>query len=181
MSFEDGGNFQVGRVLRFERLDDSFFIGPLEIVPGDYNFNRWFTQLSTNSSARLSGSVRYEAGDFWDGTSKGFQFNLSFKPHYKFTASGRFQWDDLKLRQGDLTTRLVNTRLEYSFNTHMFLSAFIQYNSDRREVSSNIRFNLIHRPLSDIFIVYNEERDTFQAGESNKSLTFKYTHMFDLF
>ena len=181
ISFEDGGSFQVGRVLRFERLDDPFFIGPLEIVPGDYSFNRWFTEFRTNSSARLSGSVRYEAGDFWDGTSKGLQFNLSFKPHYKFTASGKFQWDGLKLRQGDLTTRLVNTRLEYSFNTHMFLSAFIQYNSELRQVSSNIRFNFIHRPLSDIFIVYNEDRATFQTGETDKSLTLKYTHMFDLF
>ncbi len=63
----------------------------------------------------------------------------------------------------------------------MFVSAFIQYNSEQRQVSSNLRFNLIHRPLSDIFIVYNEERDSFQAGEVDKSLTFKYTHMFDMF
>ena len=63
----------------------------------------------------------------------------------------------------------------------MFLSALIQYNSELRQVSSNLRFNLIHRPLSDIFTVYNEQRDTFQAGEADKSLTLKYTHMFDLF
>lgn len=182
ISFQDGGSFQVGRTLRFERLDDPFFIGlGLEIASGDYDFNRWFTEFSSNPSARVSGSVRYETGEFWDGTSKGLQLSLSFKPHYKFTATGKFQWDDLKLQQGDFTTRLVNTRLEYSFNTQMFLSAFIQYNSELRQVSSNLRFNLIHRPLSDIFIVYNEKRETFQAGEMDKSLTFKYTHMFELF
>ena len=84
-----------------------------------------------------------------------------------------------KLSQGGVTTRLVNSRLDYSFNTQMFLSAFIQYNSERRQVSSNLRFNLIHRPLSDIFIVYNEERDAFQDGEADKSLTLKYTYMLD--
>ena len=32
-----------------------------------------------------------------------------------------------------------------------------------------------------IFLVYNEERSVEQQGPVNKSLTFKYTHMFDLF
>ncbi len=41
--------------------------------------------------------------------------------------------------------------------------------------------DFIQRPLSDIFIVYNEDRGTFQTGETDKSLTLKYTHMFDLF
>ena len=181
ISLEDGGSFQVGRTLRFEREDEQFFIGGQEIVSGDYNFNRWFTEFRSDTSDRISGSVRYETGDFWDGTSRGVRISLSFKPNYKFTASGRFQWDDLKLQQGNLTSRLINTRLEYAFNTQMFVSAFVQYNSERRQVSSNLRFNLIHRPLSDIFIVYNEERDSFQAGEADKSLTFKYTHMFDMF
>ena len=63
----------------------------------------------------------------------------------------------------------------------MFLNALIQYNSDLRQVSSNIRFNLIHRPLSDIFIVYNEQRDAFQRGVADKALSIKYTHMLDLF
>ncbi|MCZ6878032.1 MAG: DUF5916 domain-containing protein, partial [Acidobacteria bacterium] len=179
IGFEDGGNFQVGRTLRFEREDVQFSIGGLDLDPGDYNFNDVFIQFRSNPSATLSGSVRYQTGDFWTGTRKGVQISLAYKPHYKFTITGRFQWDDLKLSQGEVTTRLVNTRLDYSFNTQMFLSAFIQYNSELRQVSSNLRFNLIHRPLSDIFIVYNEERDAFQDGEADKSLTLKYTYMFD--
>ncbi len=176
---DDGGAFQVGRTLRFEREDEQFSIGGLDLDPGDYHFNSWFTQFSSNPSARFSGRVRYQTGDFWDGTRQGWQFNLTLKPHYKFTATGGFRWDELKLGPGNTTTRLVTTRIDYSFNTQMFLSAFIQYNSERRQVSSNLRFNLIHRPLSDIFIVYNEQRDSFQEGEADKSLTLKYTHMFD--
>ena len=133
------------------------------------------------SSASVSGRVKYEAGDFWDGTRQGLQLRLDLKPHYRFNASAQFRWDKLQLQQGDFSSRLVNTRLEYSFSTLMFLSALIQYNSDLHEVSTNLRFNLIHRPLSDIFIVYNEQRDTFGTGDLDKSLTFKYTHMLDVF
>jgi len=181
-NLQDGGSFQVGGIFRFERLDDPFFIrGNLEIAPGDYHFNRWFASFDSNRSAKVSGNVRYESGDFWDGTSKGVRATLTVRPHYKFSASAQLQWDKLKLQAGNLTTRLANLRLEYAFSTEMFLSGLIQYNSDRRQVSTNIRFNFIHRPLSDIFLVYNEERGVDQQGPVNKSLIFKYTHMFDLF
>ena len=35
--------------------------------------------------------------------------------------------------------------------TTAFLNALIQYNSDTHQWTSNVRFNIIHRPLSDIF------------------------------
>ena len=181
-TFEDGGFFQAGQTSRFERLDDSFFIrGQVEILPGDYNFNRWFVAFSSDRSATLSGNVRYETGDLWDGTSKGARLELIFRPHYKFSASAQLQWDRLKLLGGNLTTRLLNTHIEYRFSTEMFLSALIQYNSALRQTSTNLRFNLIHRPLSDIFLVYNEARSVEQQGPVDKSLAFKYTHMLDLF
>ena len=179
IGFEDGGSFQVGRALRCEREDAQFSIGGLDLDPGDYHFNDVSIQYRSNPSSTLSGSVRYQSGDFWNGTRKGVQISLAYKPHYKFTMTGSFQRDDLKLSQGDVTTRLVNTRLDYSFSTQMFLSALIQYSSQQRQVTSNLRFNLIHRPLSDIFIVYNEARDAFQDGEADKSLTLKYTYMLD--
>jgi len=181
-NLQDGGSLQIGRTLRFERLDEPFSIRRnLEIAAGDYNFNRWSAQFRSNPSANVSGRVRYEVGDFWDGTRKGLLLSLALKPHYKFSISAQLQWEKLKLRDGDFTTRLFNTRIEYSLSTKMFLSALIQYNSDRDRISTNLRFNLIHRPLSDIFIVYNEQRDTFQDAEVDKSLTLKYTHMLELF
>ncbi len=178
----DGGIFSVGRVLNFERLDQDFSIRqPISIDSGDYNFNDWFAEFRSNPSTRISGIVRYESGDFWDGERKRLRLDVSFRPNYKFALSARYQWDDVKLQDGAFTDRLVNMRVNYSFNTEMFFSALIQYNSDRRQISSNLRFNLIHRPLSDLFIVYAEQRDAFQEGLSDKTFSLKYTYMVDLF
>ncbi|MBI4457312.1 MAG: hypothetical protein HY644_15645 [Acidobacteria bacterium] len=180
--FHSGAIFTLTRVLNFERLDAPFPIRRrIHIDPGDYNFNDWLVDFRSNPSARLSGQVRYERGDFWDGERRELQLGLTFRPHYKFSATGRYQRDELRLKQGISTSHLFNMRVHYSFSTRMFLDTLIQYNSDLRRVSSNIRFNLIHRPLSDIFIVHNEQRDAFQGGVADKSLTFKYTHMLDLF
>ena len=180
--FRDGGIFTVGRVSNFERLDDPFLLSSqASVEPGDYNFNQWFVEFSSDPSRKFSGSVRHENGAFWDGERRGWRFSTSFKPHYKFTMTTRYNWDDVKLEGGSFVTRLLNLRVNYSFSTKMFLSALIQYTSTLGQVSSNLRFNLIHRPLSDIFIVYNEQRDVFQGGVADKILTVKYSHMLDLF
>ena len=68
--------------------------------------------------------------------------------------------EDVDLPSGDFRTTLVTTRLNYSFTPHMFLDALIQYNSTVKEIASNIRFNFNYKPLSDLFLVYNERRST---------------------
>ena len=56
----------------------------------------------------------------------------------------------------------------------MFLNAFVQYNGETDVWSSNVRYNLIHRPLSDIYVVWNE---THSTGISGRALMLKYTHL----
>jgi hypothetical protein len=58
----------------------------------------------------------------------------------------------------------------------MFLNGLVQYNNVTDEWNSNIRFNFIHRPLSDLFIVYNDLRDETGAMK-NRALIVKYTHL----
>ncbi|MBI3939651.1 MAG: hypothetical protein HY315_02345, partial [Acidobacteria bacterium] len=42
---------------------------------------------------------------------------------------------------------------------------------------SNIRFNLIHHPLSDLFVVYNEVREVSGARRTDRAVTIKFTHL----
>jgi hypothetical protein len=42
----------------------------------------------------------------------------------------------------------------------MFTSALVQYNSSANSVSANIRLRWEYRPGSELFVVYNEQRDT---------------------
>lgn len=59
----------------------------------------------------------------------------------------------------------------------MFLNALVQYNNDARQWSSNVRFNLIHRPLSDIFLVYNERRNSEGGDLIDRAVIAKLTYM----
>ena len=59
----------------------------------------------------------------------------------------------------------------------MFINALLQYNNDAKQFSSNIRFNIIHRPLSDFFLVYNERRDSITRDLIDRAVIAKVTYM----
>jgi hypothetical protein len=59
----------------------------------------------------------------------------------------------------------------------MFLNALVQYNNDSRQWSSNVRFNIIHRPLSDFFVAYNERRNSVSGDLVDRALIAKVTYM----
>lgn len=179
ISFEDSSNVWGTRRARFERLDEPFEIRPGQFIPvGDYEFVEYSGSFSTNSSRMFSGGARLRTGSFFDGDMDSYQLKFAFRPGYHFSTEVDWTREDVDLPSGDFRTTLVTTRLNYSFTPQMFLDALIQYNSTVQEIASNIRFNFIYKPLSDLFVVYNERRST--TGEvRERALIVKVTYVFD--
>jgi len=179
VDFQNGSRFSVGRDFRFERLTEPFFIRPDEAIPpGDYDFSEYSALLIIDRSRMFSGEARLGTGDFFDGHRDSYRFLFGFRSGYRFASELTWTHDDIALPSGDFSTDLVITNLQYSFNTRMFLNALIQYNSELKEISSNIRFNWIHKPLSDLFLIYNERRST--TGEViERALIGKLTYAFN--
>jgi len=163
----------------FERLDEPFFIRPTQIIPiGDYDFNEFFVYFASDPSRMFGGNASVSTGGFFDGDKDSYSLGFHLQPGYHFRADLTWSYDDVSLPSGDFTTQLVNTRLSYSFTPSVFLNALIQYNSTIKEISSNIRFNFIYKPLSDFFLVYNERRST--TGEvRERALIAKITYVLD--
>ena len=58
----------------------------------------------------------------------------------------------------------------------MFLDSLLQYDRDLDQFNANVRFNLIHRPLSDLFVVYNEQRSSSPARRARRrAVIVKFT------
>ena len=177
VDFHNGSLVWVGSRSRFERLPEPFAIRPGQtIAVGDFAFNEFSLATSSDQSRMFSGSAEVTTGSFFDGDKDTYQATGRFQTP-QFRAQVTWRHDNVDLPSGVFDTDLVTTRLDYSFSPRMFLNALIQYNSDLREISSNIRFNLIHRPLSDFFLVYNERRTS--TGEvTERALIAKLTYVF---
>ncbi|MBI4442389.1 MAG: carbohydrate binding family 9 domain-containing protein [Acidobacteria bacterium] len=177
IEFQDASIFRVQYGLNFERLTRPFRIrSGINIPVGDYRFNEFLVSYASDKSKLFSASLQYETGEFYEGRKKTWTVGGQVLANYQFRASINYERNSVSLPQGEFATDLVGFRANYAFNPQMFLNAFIQYNSDTQRISSNIRFRLIHRPLSDIYVVYNEQRDTL-LDRNDRSVTLKYTHL----
>ena len=180
--FQNGSVIEVKHESFFDRLDEPFRIRqipPSVTIPrGDYNYNLWGLELQSDPSKKFFGTLDYRNGSFYTGDRITMVATGTFRANERFAVEGRYTRNNVKLREGSFINNLIASRVNYFFSTRMFLNALIQYNSDRKQVTSNIRFNFIHHPLSDLFVVYNEQRDTSGAGQNDRAVTLKYTHLF---
>ncbi len=131
---------------------------------------------------RLSFNVAAEYGTYYNGhkttvgASRGrmnVSSQLSIEPTYTINR--------VDLVEGSFTTHLTGTRVVYTMTPLMFTSALLQYNSGTHAVSANVRLRWEYRPGSELFIVFNTERNTLGSGFSqltNRSLIFKVNRLF---
>jgi hypothetical protein len=180
--FESGGYLELQWNPRFERIITPFRIRrDQSFAPGSYGWNEYVLELETNHSRKISGSALVTTGGFWNGTQQSIKAGVTVRPSYHLTFDTAIQRNDIDLPfpMRPFTTNLVTSRIGYAFNTRTFLDALLQYNTDLKQFSANVRFDLIHRPLSDLFVVYNEQDLTNQPTPINagRGLILKYTHM----
>ena len=179
LNFNDGGFLETGANSDVEVVREAFTINNalgIKVNPGRYDFHEWFVIWRTNNSAPLSFISRFSLGDFYDGYRRAYNFGPSIRVNEKINGSISLAVNDIELSTGSFVTKLVAGRLNYNFNTRMFVNALVQYNTDSRQLSSNLRFNIIHRPLSDFFLVYNDRRDE-RTDETNRALIAKVTYL----
>ena len=150
----------------------------IQVFPGPYEFKEHFLLANTNAGARVALNTRFSTGDFYDGYRRGYTVGATVRASERLNVSGNVQFNDVTLPQGAFTTTLLTGRVNVNFTTRMFLNALLQYNTDARQWSSNVRFNIIHHPLSDFFLVYNERRDTRSSDLINRAIIAKLTYLF---
>jgi hypothetical protein len=167
----------------YELLERPFAIAPgRQIRPGGYRFFSTRAAVTLGQQRPVSGAVSLEHGEFYDGrrTSLGFartRVNLSSRLSLEPLLS--INWLDLSA--GAFTTTLAGSRVTYTMTPLMFTSALVQYNSTTRRASTNVRLRWEYQAGSELFVVYNEERDTLVAGFpnlQNRALIVKLTRLF---
>lgn len=179
-NFHDGAFVEIGVNPNVEVIRTPFTINSSRAIvvnPGRYEFNEYFLLWNSNNSAKFSFTSRYSNGEFYDGYRHGYSFGPTIRPNEKLNTSVSLQINDISLSTGSVVTKLVTGRVNYNFNTKMFVNALLQYSTDSRQWSSNLRFNLIHRPLSDFFLVYNERRDERSGDLVNRAVIAKMTYL----
>ena len=169
----------------FQRISTPFKIDPsiAPIPAGGYSWNFYRLTGATNLSRPLSLQYTFIAGGLWSGTQRSQQLTLGVRPSANFNGTLGVNHTAASLDQpkDHFDALLWTARANYSFTTNMFLDALTQYDPRAHLFNANVRFNLIHHPLSDLFVVFNQQRISVpDSPEVTPGVGFivKYTQMF---
>ncbi len=183
--FSSGAYMEASVNPNFQRIDSPFRIdrAVTPIPAGGYSWTTYQVRGQTNKSRPLSLDYTLITGGLWNGTQKSEQMNLGLRPSVHFNGTLGVNHTAAKLDQGHFDALLWTARANYSFTTNMFFDGLAQYDPRAHLFNANMRFNLIHHPLSDLFVVLNHQRiSTPDAPDVRPGvgMIVKYTQMFSL-
>ena len=181
---ENSDRFSVDVQRRYELLVDPFDISSDVSIPvGGHGFQDYYASYSMGAQRKISGTFSLQRGEFFDGdiTAIGYsRGRIEITPQLSIEPG--ISVNRIALPGGRFTTKLATTRFTYTFTPRMFFSGLLQYNSSRDALSTNLRLRWEYQPGSELFVVYNDQRDT-GLGRSfpileNRAFIVKFTRLF---
>ena len=154
------------------------------VLPGNYAFNEYQLAVNTGGQRRYAGSFSFTGGDFYNGTRTNLSGSLSWNQSRYFVTSLNYDWNDIKLPQGDFITRLTSISTQVAFSSTLYWISLAQYDNLSEEVGVNTRIQWIPRAGQEGYIVLNynmqdkDKNNRFESAFSDLSLKFKYTFRF---
>ncbi len=176
---QSGAFLEFGYNHSIENTSAAFDLHPsTRILAGEYRHEEGFVMFFSDPSRPVSLNGRYDWGPLYGGDRRALNLSTIIRIAPRFTTYAAWTRNDIDLPGGAFVADLLTVRVTHTFSTRMFLGALIQYNSITEEWDTNIRFNLIHRPLSDFFIVLNDRRHVL-GGPNDRALIAKFTTLLD--
>lgn len=156
--WDSGDNFLLFVNPGYTRVDTVFELGDLEVQPGEWDVLNvgWIASTSPSRPVALGSNVSYQR--IYGGSIGSYGATVTVAPDPHVLATLGYTRNRVDLPAGSFDADLASLRLDLSFSTRAFLSALVQYNQLDNQVSANVRFNLIHAPGSDLYLVINERR-----------------------
>lgn len=167
VEFHSGDRFQVDVFRQAERLDRDFEISDGVVLPGGQRseWTRYQVRYMAASRRRVSGSVEYSAGPFWDGDRRELNLEVNVRPRPGINVQLASEYNDVDLPEGSFTTRLYRIDARTQFSPWISLSNNLQYDSESGGLGWQVRFRWIQKPGNDIFVVWTQNwRDESTIG-----------------
>ena len=180
--FQSSDRFESAAEHTYEFIPRPFEIADGVVVPvGSYIQKIVGGAFQFGQHRPVSGLLSVDGGAFYGGTrvSVGYSSGrVNVNPHLYFEPG--LSVNRVELPYGHFTTTLATTRTTFTVTPMMFVSGLVQYNSSNHTVGANVRLRWEYRPGSELFVVYNEGRDTMLSGASsvqNRTVTVKVNRL----
>jgi hypothetical protein len=161
LSFDlhSGDGLGITHVRGYVDLDWGFDLaGRIPVPPGRCDLVDTVATLFTSGNRPLSAFFNASVQDLWDGDVSAMTGGFTLKGGPHLSLSGSYTRSAADLPGGSFVAHVTGVRVGWAFSTRLAAHVYAQYNSLDRRFVGNLRLRFIHRPGSDLYVVFNEER-----------------------
>jgi len=183
IEFQNSDRVSVSYTGTYEFLPRPFEIARGVTLPvGGYDYDVVRVGWNLGQQRKVSANLLAEIGTFYSGTRRALSASrgrISLGPQFAIEPTYTVNWVDLE--EGSFTTHLAGSRVTFTMTPRMFVSSLIQYVSANDAVTANVRLRWEYQPGSELFVVYNDERDIRPGAVSslsNRALIVKVNRLF---
>ena len=147
-----------------------------------YSFNQFGISYNSNNTQLLTFGLDYEMGEFFNGNivSAGADLGYRIQPFAQFSLGINYDGIRLPDPHGDADYWLTTFRSDLTFSKSLFWSSIIQYSNQRKNIGINSRLQWRFAPLSDLFLVYNDNYLSTDFTSKFRSLNLKLTYWLNI-
>lgn len=151
----------------------------------DGTIHDWYNyRIFYRSDRRKNFIVRLSASDggFYNGRRFNSELGLTFRipPFLQVEINGEYNHINLPENFNDSDLYLLGPRIDLTLSNNIFLTTFVQYNSQSENLGHNTRFQWRFKPVSDIFLVYTDNYFTDGFQTRNRAIVFKINYWLNL-
>ncbi|MBL7472244.1 DUF5916 domain-containing protein [Robertkochia sediminum] len=187
VAFTNQAEFTARLINRYTFLTDPFDptgTEGAEELPGDvgYYYNSFQLQYRSDRRKILSFEVRPDYGTFYNGTRLSLRggLNLRLQPKMLFSVDVNYDRIDLPGNYPDADIWLIVPRMNITFSKSVFWSTLFQYSNQLDNLGINSRLQWRFAPLSDLFLVYNDNYFVNAFEPKNRSINLKVSYWLNI-
>lgn len=185
--FNNLSELSAGLQHRFIFLTDEFDpTGKDNAIPLPADTGYYFTavELEYQSDRRktFSFSANPTYGEFFNGNRFSLEADMTVRFQPKLNLSMNLAYDhiDLPTPHSRADIWLVAPRVDITFSKSIFWSTLVQYSNQRDNMGINSRLQWRFAPLSDLFLVYNDNYFVNTFMPRNRSINLKLTYWLNI-
>jgi len=180
--FKNASSFNLGLSNNITNLlFPTSFTDGTPLPAAQYQYAQFGMGYDSDTRKLFGWSTDLNFGQFYNGTVQSFRVGVNWRnqPHLSLRLNAQFNNIQLPGIYGSTKLLLIAPRIEYNFNTKLFWTTFIQYNTQSNNFNINSRLQYRYKPMSDFFLVYTDNYFTDPLFKSkNRALIFKLSYWF---
>jgi hypothetical protein len=185
--YTNQSQWSVNMFNRYTYLTDSFDPSNSEgavALPADIGYHYTSFELRYQSDRRKAFSYTFEPGfgQFYNGQRNVIQGSLNLRIQPKVVLGFQYEYNQLRMPKPytDSNIVILSPNVEITFNKSVFWTTLIQYSDRNDNVGINSRLQWRFAPLSDLFVVYNDNYFIEQFAPKFRSLNLKFTYWLNI-